>query len=178
MNTKLITTLLLMLSIFYQAQNTYDRKNDFTVGPFELIAVPAFNVSYERLLNAENGIGVNVLFGGNQINDNGIFQISPFYRMYFGKKYASGFFLEGFSPINTGNVFTDKEIYNAETNTYHISSEFKNETSIGLGIGAGGKWVVKRNIIFEVSGGLGRKIVTKDHTPIVGRWMLGLGYRF
>ena len=39
---------------------------------------------------------------GNTINDEDTnFLISPFYRRYFGKRYASGFFVEGFGTFGS-----------------------------------------------------------------------------
>ena len=79
-----------------------ERQNDIMISPIELIAVPALNVSYERLLNESSGLGINgIFYFNNDDEDYSMSQISPYYRMYFGKKYASGFFVEGFVPITT-----------------------------------------------------------------------------
>src|SRR5690606_10982628 len=93
----------------YQAQETTTenvRQNDVMISPIELIAIPLLNVSYERLINENSGVGINGMFyfgddNADNVDEDGssMTQISPYYRMYFGRKYASGFFVEGFVPI-------------------------------------------------------------------------------
>lgn len=178
-NFLLIASLLFALSV--QAQNTADqRQNDIIISPIELIAGPALNISYERLLNKDSGIGINALvLLDNKDNGNGLqSQISPYYRMYFGKGYASGFFVEGFIPITTSNdsVYTTyfgSGVYSPYT--------YQKNTTIGAGIGFGGKWVARRNIVFEASMGIARRFGMKSEysdTPVTGKGMLGIGYRF
>lgn len=164
-----------------QAQQTAEngaRQNDIMISPIELIAAPSLNVSYERLLNENSGVGVNGFFYLGNSESYRFSQISPYYRMYFGKKYASGFFVEGFVPIHMMKDHT----YNYITGPYPKSSEVTN-TSVGFGVGFGGKWVAKRNILFEASAGIARKFNTLDtgnyqESPITGKGMLGIGYRF
>ncbi|MDQ0476003.1 DUF3575 domain-containing protein [Chryseobacterium sp. MDT2-18] len=179
-NFLLIATLLLAFSV--QAQNTADqRQNDIIISPIELIAGPALNVSYERLLNKDSGIGINaLLLLDNKDNGDGLqSQISPYYRMYFGKGYASGFFVEGFIPITTSNdsVYTPY----VGPGYYASSYTYQKNTTVGAGIGFGGKWVARRNIVFEASIGIARRFGMKSEysdTPVTGKGMLGIGYRF
>src|SRR5690606_18178251 len=66
------------------------RKNDILIDPFWLIGGLALNASYERIISEDSGIGANAIFGfGDDLEE--FTQISPFYRAYFGSKYASGF---------------------------------------------------------------------------------------
>ncbi len=148
--------------------------NDIMIDPILMIAAPAANISYERLLNQDSGLGINAIFGlGREMTD--FWQVSPYYRMYFGKKFASGFFVEGFVPITSTKE--DDYVYLSPNNQPQPIDE--NVTSIGFGIGFGGKWVVKRNIVFEASGGVGRRFSDKDYLEkITGKGMLGIGYRF
>ncbi len=168
--------LLLLLGIFPYlvfSQTSSDRKNDIMIDPIFIIAGPILNVSYERLLNEDAGIGINAL--ANLDSDSDTFsQISPYYRMYFGKKFASGFFVEGFVPITTTEGYRSNYDYNSDS--YHYSE--KKYTTIGLGIGFGGKWVVKRNIVFEASTGIGRRFGNGNYDNITGKGTLGIGYRF
>lgn len=149
-----------------------ERKNDIMIDPIVLIAAPAVNFSYERLLNKDAGLGINAVFGLGRDFEN-FSQFSPYYRMYFGKKYASGFFVEGFLPV----TFTEDEVYHMAGNSGYYTSE--NSTTVGLGVAFGGKWVVKRNVVFEASGGIGRRFGNNDEiSPVTGKGMLGIGYRF
>lgn len=160
------------------------RQNDIMLSPIELIAVPALNISYERLINKDNAIGVNFL--SYLKNDSGysISQISPYYRMYFGEKFGSGFFVEGFLPITTTKDTSTYTFYDINYSEQQV--EFK-RTSIGIGVGFGGKWATKRNIIFEASIGIARRIGDKtienntfkyESSNLTGKGMLGIGYRF
>ena len=169
------------VSIQAQEETSVERQNDIMISPIELIASAALNVSYERLLNKDSGVGINVILlldKGNS-NDSIESQISPYYRMYFGKKYASGFFVEGFVPITMSN----DSIYIPYVGPGYFESSYKYEknTTIGAGIGFGGKWVARKNIIFEASMGIARRFgMNKEYTdtPITGKGMLGIGYRF
>lgn len=159
-----------------EAETSLIRKNDVMLGPIELIAGPILNISYERLLSENSGVGVNALFDLQKNQNSAISQISPYYRMYFGKKYASGFFVEGFVPITkTKNTYVDYNGY-----PYYVPSRNEDKTTVGIGVGFGGKWVARKNIIFEASTGIGRRFgLDKTYdTAITGKGMLGIGYRF
>ncbi|MDN3608148.1 DUF3575 domain-containing protein [Kaistella yonginensis] len=179
---KLLLITSLVFAMNAQAQETTtERQNDIMISPIELIASPALNISYERLLNKDSGIGINVvvLLDNTNEGDGLQSQISPYYRMYFGKKYSAGFFVEGFIPITMSNDY----VYTPYVGPgYYQSSYFyEKNTTIGAGIGFGGKWVARRNIVFEASIGIARRFGMSndyDDTPITGKGMLGIGYRF
>ena len=60
--------------------------------------------------------------------------------MCFGKKYAAGFFVEGFGLLSSVKEtflnFGDDVFFNED-----------NVTNFALGIGVGGKWVTKRGFL-------------------------------
>lgn len=123
-----------------------------------LLGIPEF--SYERVLNEESSVGISLAVSiDNEIDLNYI--LTPYYRFFFGKKPAAGFFIEG-------NAAVFSEQYN-----------FKNETAFGLGIAVGGKFLSKRNWIGELHIGLGRTLINEDNTteayPRIG---ISLGKRF
>lgn len=163
-----------------------ERKNDIIISPIELIASPLLNISYERIFRENMGIGINGMFyfgKDNNHDETGFTQISPFYRMYFGKKYGAGFFVEGFVPITSTKDYYYNYVYN-EYGSFSYS-EPNRRTTVGIGIGLGGKWVTRNNIIFEVSGGLARRFGSNydnydfyDGDNLTGKGMLGIGYRF
>lgn len=159
---------------------TSERKNDIMISPIELIASPLLNISYERLLSATSGVGINGMFYlGNKDDDaDGFSQISPYYRMYFGKKYAGGFFVEGFVPITS----TTTRYYSYDYYGYNSPSySDKKRTTVGIGVGFGGKWITRNNIIFEANVGIGRRFGDSDKyddSYLTGKGMLGIGYRF
>lgn len=163
-----------------QETESSGRQNDIMISPIELVAGSTVNISYERLLNENSGIGVNGLFylGDDNDEDYGFSQISPYYRMYFGKKYASGFFVEGFVPI----TMTKDRYYNFIVGPGYSSEYYTEEknTTVGIGVGFGGKWVARKNIVFEASAGVARRFGLDDQygSAITGKGMLGIGYRF
>lgn len=170
-----------------QETQTSERQNDIMLSPIELIASPLLNVSYERLLSENSGVGINGMFYfGDHQNDNydsGFTQISPYYRMYFGKKYASGFFVEGFVPI----TMTKDYSYFVSAGPGYFNEYYTEQkrTTVGIGVGFGGKWVARKNIVFEASAGVGRRFGNEKNNNyenggdnITGKGMLGIGYRF
>lgn len=179
-------TIMGITGIYAQTENptaTSERKNDVIISPIELIASPLLNISYERLISENMGVGVNGMFyfrDNKDYYDSGFSQISPFYRMYFGKKYASGFFVEGFVPITS-----TKEYYSTYTELPpYFNNNEERRTTVGIGVGLGGKWVTRNNIVFEVSGGIARRFGSSgdnyyyDNDNLTGKGMLGIGYRF
>src|SRR5690606_20495023 len=150
-NLLLICLLCISGALFAQDSTrtvSYERKNDVLIDPIFLIAAPALNASYERILNADYGVGVHALLGLGAMDE--IVQISPYARMYLGQRYASGFFLEAFFPITSSEEY--EESFEKE------NTPSTRETTFGFGVGMGGKWVLKKNIIFEIGGGVGRRL--------------------
>lgn len=148
------------------------RKNDILVDPFWLIGGLALNASYERIISEDSGVGANVILGiGDNLED--FTQISPYYRAYFGSKYASGFFIEGFLPIT---VRTEYE-WNTNGNQSERGVDY---TTAGLGFGLGGKWIAKKKIVFELNLGIGRKFIGNRGAsePVTGKGMIGVGFAF
>lgn len=183
---KLLLALLLISSSHFvtaQESTTSDdkpqRKNDIVADPILLIAAPMINVSYERLIDDNQGIGVNamILMGDNE----NFSQYSAYYRMYFGKKYGAGFFLEGFVPVTNEDVTFYQYTYNPVIGGYNEWRQEESFTTVGVGFGVGGKWVVRKNIVFEISGGLARRFgEDADYylNEVTGKFMAGVGYRF
>ena len=186
-NFKLFAWIILGITGMYaQTENptsTSERKNDVMISPIELIASPLLNISYERLISENSGVGVNGMFyfrDNKDVYDSRFSQISPYYRMYFGKKYAAGFFVEGFVPItNTTDYYSTY----TDQPPYYYSNE-ERRTTVGIGVGLGSKWITRNNIIFEISGGIARRFGSHkdnyyyDSDHLTGKGMLGIGYRF
>lgn len=137
----------------------------------------ALEVTYERLLNEESGIGISVLIPVDKnVNSDINYFVTPYYRFYFGNKYASGFFLEGFGMLNSLNdniTYYNGDYYIEDKTTY---------TDFALGIGLGGKWVSKRGLTGEINFGVGRNLFNSENNntifDIVGKFGITLGYRF
>lgn len=171
-----ILTLLLSISMFSQTENSsLERKNDIMINPIFLV-LGIGNVSYERILSENSGIGANALFviDNYVVDSSGSgFQLAPYYHYYFGKKTASGFFIGGFASISSSDV--EKEYFDTQSGYSYTTSK---ETAFGLGFKFGGKWILKNNLLFEVSTGIGRNFTSDVDNKIISTGMLGIGYRF
>lgn len=134
-----------------------------------LIVSGAFEISYEKLLNEESGVGVSLMIPfADEVKKTYKYYVSPYYRFYFGEKYASGFFFEGFGMLNSMN------------RTEILFSQPKYETDFGIGIGIGGKWITKGGFFGELNFGIGRNLFkNKDNfNNVLGKGGISLGYRF
>ncbi len=179
---KLLTTALIIsvvcLGQSQDISNDSQPRDEFKINAFNLIAFTYMDLSYERLLHEEASLGVSVLF--NVGNDNEIldyfrnFSITPYYRQYFSKQYAEGFFVEGFGMLNSGeDYYYSFDDQGNETNSGETYTDF------ALGISVGGKFVTKRGFIAEIYTGLGRNLLGDETAPeIVSRGGISLGYRF
>ena len=153
----------------------FEKKNEVKLNAY-FTALGAFEATYERNLNKKSSVGITGLYVFNQKRDEDTnFLISPFYRRYFGKKYASGFFLEGFGTFGS----TDgKQLTDMDGNL--TLNEGPDVLDFSLGLGFGGKWVTKSGITFEVMVGLGLHLFNSNKTDhnSVNRRALSIGYRF
>ncbi len=163
------------LSLFAQENNYQEvlSKNELKINMSNLIGFKFFDVGYERILNEESAVGVNLLFNIDKkdANDNSgldeyrTFSITPYYRHFFSNKYAQGFFVEVFTMLHSGEdyfSFEDKQSY----------------TDFAVGISAGGKWVSKRGFVAEIYLGIGRDMLGNSDIEVVGRGGVSIGYRF
>ena len=135
---------------------------------YTLLEVPEF--TYERLLGPDGGLGVSVGFGIDE--DIGYrLGIVPYYRFYFGKEYASGFFLE----LNTILASVREEEFIVLSDTVEEETRF----TAGLGVAAGVKFLTRKNWVGEVYLGFGRYL-SSDSALDLGYPRIGisLGKRF
>jgi hypothetical protein len=170
MNKILLTGLILASSLMSYAQKTDSlakaiQKNAETIGQggnnelkinllFSVIGMP--EITYERILKDNMGVGLSAFVGlDNDIDYT--YGITPYFRVYFGQKKASGFFIEGNASV-IGN------------RSYHYIPSYSNyyppnpselqvkvtETSFGLGAAAGGKFLTRNGFLGEAYLGVGR----------------------
>ena len=157
--------------------NSNENNNEVKLNALFLV-LGAFDFTYERLLNEESGVGINVFLPyDNDIKDNINYFISPYYRMYFGEKYASGFFLEGFGMLSSVNDTVTVFSTPFDPNPTKIENE---STDFALGIGVGGKWITNSGFVGELGFGFGRNITdTADNgDDFVAKIGITIGYRF
>jgi hypothetical protein len=144
-----------------------------------LLVLGSFDVSYERILNEESGVGIsiNVPFDNDNWDIN--YAATAYYRYYFGKKPAAGFFGEAFGMLNS----VDDYIYRNEpnNNSWNYTWDQRTITDFALGIGLGGKWVTKKGLLLEINAGVGRNLFNNQYDrdyELIGRAGVTVGYRF
>jgi len=140
----------------------------------------AIEVDYQYLLNEESAMGIDVLFAFDDETLDVNYYVAPYYRQYFGKKYATGFFVEAFGMLNSVDDYTYRSYYDEPTDTYFSNSRYDdNLVDFALGIGTGVKLITKRGFIVEIDLGIGRNLFKNDRGfTIIGKGGINLGYRF
>lgn len=173
--------LLIILFAFYSVKaqnetdaNPYQKNNEIKLN----LISPLFGAvegGFERHLNKNSSLGISAFFVyDNKENEDLNYYISPYYRYYFGKKYASGFFVEGFGAFTS---IDGKKIYAVDNVTF---TEKKDVYDVALGAGLGYKLVTKKGLVFEANAGYGKLLFNADKTDhtIVAKFGLSIGYRF
>ncbi|MDQ6527700.1 DUF3575 domain-containing protein [Flavobacterium sp. LHD-85] len=173
---------LILLFAFFSANaqnesesNPFEKKNDITINAIAALN-KTLNISYERHFNNKSSLGVyyfHVL--ANDTSNDMNYSISPYYRRYFGKKYASGFFAEGFGMLTS---IDGKKVYTSEDHSTY--TENPDVIDFALGAGGGWKWASKSGFIFEANVGYGFLLFNANKTDhnIVAKFGLSAGYRF
>ena len=156
--------------------NPYEKKNELILDLVGPSFAGGINVSYERHLNKKSSLGITLFYIYDNTKETDMnYSISPYYRMYFGKKYASGFFVEGFGMIHS----TDgKKIYDTvEKLTF---TENPNVINFSIGAGLGWKGVAKSGFTYGANLGMGITFLNADKTDHdhVAKFSLNVGYRF
>lgn len=154
--------------------NTYQKNNEIKLNLISPLS-GAVEVGYERFLNKNSSLGISTFFVFDDTKEKDMnYFISPYYRYYFGKKYASGFFAEGFGMFTS---IDGKKIYSADRLTF---TENKDVYDLALGAGLGWKIVTKKGFVFEANAAYGRLVFNADKTDHDQVIKLGLsvGYRF
>jgi hypothetical protein len=171
------------MSFSQETTNDFDtsKRDEIKLNMTNLIGFKWFDVGYERIINEESSFGVGALISLGDNSDTGLdeyrtFSMTPFYRHFFSKKYAQGFFVEAFSMLHTGKDET-YVIYDSLP-TSNGQYEEDNYTDFAIGISAGAKFITKRGFIAEIYLGIGRDLLGNSYNEVVGRGGIAIGYRF
>lgn len=173
--TLFLLVITLGINMFAQEQEIPDFKRNELKGNAAYLLAGIFEGTYERLINEESGLGISASIALTNETDYR-FAVTPYYRFYFGKKPAAGFFAEGFGMLNQ----VDDYLYNYDNNLYNETN--KTITDFAFGIGAGSKWISRRGVLFEINAGVGRNLFSdynddRDY-QFIFRGGITIGYRF
>jgi len=182
MKKLILSGLLLATSLFVAAQSKTDStavkkgaagNNEIKINVvYGILGLP--ELTYERILNDESAIGVSLSVAADD-DISWKFGVVPYYRVYFGGKKASGFFIEGNAALIT---IKDYDFSNYSPNySYSGRMEMTKQTTFGLGAAAGGKFLTKRGFIGEAYFGLGR-LFKNRFEDIYPRLGITIGKRF
>lgn len=128
-------------------------------------------VNYEYFIADNMGIGASAAFAIEEKDRwEERFHFIPYYRLYFGEKKASGFFIEG----NMGVAGLDRVAgYNSWGDTLYAAKG----TSFGFGAAIGVKLLARNGFLGEIIAGATRVFgnPVQDAIPRIG---ISLGKRF
>lgn len=98
--------------------------------------------------------------------------MTPFYRVYFGSKKASGFFIEGFGLV----TLSEYQKYNSGYYSYYSSGRTQ-EIDLGFGASLGYKMLTKSGFTGNLTLGLGR-LYQNSNAQAYPRLEIAIGKRF
>lgn len=156
--------------------NPYEKKNEVILDLIGPTLGGGINASFERYFNNKSSLGITFFYIYDSTKESDMnYSISPYYRRYFGKKYASGFFVEGFGMVMS---IDGKKVYD----TPEKLTFTENPSVINLSIGAGFGWkgVTKSGFTYGANLGWGKMLFNADKTDHtqVAKYCLNIGYRF
>jgi hypothetical protein len=175
-----IAILICNQNLFAQESNTSNNKNEIKFNlPMAIYGLP--ELSYERIVEDNMSYGVSLSIGldkpydyysGNGIPERAI--VCPYYRVYFGKKRAAGFYIEGNMAVSS------QKQKNVPDYTSSGAYVYKDVTSTGFGFGGalGVKLLAKNGFVGDIYAGWGR--LFGDNASYNGYPRLGvcIGRRF
>jgi len=137
----------------------------------------AIDFEFERTITSRSSFGLSFFTSLEEDNSIGYENhISAFYRYYLGKKYASGFFIEGFGMYNSVDYVSS---VSAIPPLFEIKKGYDSVNDFALGLGVGYKWVSKKGIILQANLSIGRNIFNYDlGEKVVGKIGVSIGYGF
>jgi len=184
MKTKLLSLIigLSALSGFTQETSEEFSKNELKLNAAYLLA-GIIEMSYERVINEDSSFGISANYDVSG-DSNYTSMITPYYRLFFSKNHAAGFFFETSTTFLWEQPYGDIYYYSTDYITYpeggyYSSIADENLFGWGIGIAVGGKFMTSNNWIFEVVAGLGRNFINTDYIDdLYPRLGISIGKRF
>lgn len=142
-----------------------------------VIGLPELN--YERFFADNMGVGLAVAFSVDKIENMSLrSMVLPYYRLYFGSKKSSGFFIEGnMAMVNEKQKGANLYFDYTNGNYYYSNTYTKSSTNFGFGLATGFKFLTRNGFVGEIYLGAGRLFgePIDDAYPRLG---ITLGKRF
>jgi len=156
-----------------ELEQTGNHEIKFNLG-MAVVGIP--ELSYEYFIEDNMGVGLSAavaLLSEDDLTLRSIF--TPYYRLYFGRKKAAGFFIEGNAAIAS---YKDEyyEYYYSNSVSYEAYREDK-YTSFGFGLAVGFKLLARNGFSGEIYAGGGR-LFNDESISAFPRLGVSLGKRF
>ena len=178
MKKVILIIIISIVSLSTYAQEEKEKHHEVKINAFNLLIFKHLEGSYEYLIDSESSVGIAARFALNPDNERSIisynerYVFTGFYRRYFSKKYAAGFFVEGLTMYS----HTENDVIDLTGTSSKQSSN-----DIALGFALGWKFVSKKGITLEFYGGIGEQITSSNDnvaTEVIPRLGASIGYRF
>jgi len=135
-------------------------------------------VNYERYFSDNMGVGLAVAVSLDKPSNMSMRSMfTPFYRLYFGNRKASGFFIEGNMAVVGQNQITSSYSYDQNGYIYQTTPISSTTTNFGFGAAVGAKFLARNGFIGEVFLGGGR-LFGESISQVYPRIGVCLGKRF
>jgi len=149
-HTLVVLCTFLTFSLSSQDNNSLDKRHELKLNVAYLLT-DAAEISYEYILNEESSVGISATYVLIPEAEFG-WGITPYYRLFFGKKPAQGFFIEG-----QASIFDFEDFDWICSDDLQSCSRFPNRyTTGGVGLAIGAKFKTSKNIVLEIYAGGGR----------------------
>ena len=153
---------------------------EWNINAFNLLIFQALDVSFEKYINDESSYGFSALVslaGDDRLDNSAPFYyetaaLSPFYRIYFGRRPNAGFFVEAFGSLSFGTSFDDSVISCSNSDSYNSFTE------VGLGFTIGGKFITKKSYTLSIIVGAARNFISENGPGAMPRLGIIVGKRF
>lgn len=125
-----------------------------------------FEIRYEHLLSESSSVGALGYYRYDSDFWELKSELSGYYRHYFSRNYASGFYGEAFVSYNT-------------MDEYYWANRDELSHNFGVGFSFGYKLISKENLLLDLGLGLGRNIISSKYDDwFFPRINISFGYRF
>lgn len=153
-------------------------KNELKVNLLtSILALP--EISYERIIEDNMGVGISLSAGIGDDDDFSEYRFLaiPHYRLYFGKKRAAGFFIEGNAAVGAIRE-NNYQFYDDVIGNYRTPINKSPVINFGLGAAVGAKFLTRNGFTGEIYGGVGRFLGNNRSIEAYPRIGITLGKRF
>lgn len=124
---------------------------------FPALILGVVEVNYEKFIADDAGIGLAASVTVDKVeNLSRRWYALPYYRLYFGKQKASGFFIEGNIALVSQKEFYTQYQYNGENQSPSYPTYERSTTNFGFGGAIGAKLLARNGFIGEIFAGGGR----------------------